>query len=158
MDKSLNEYTAIYKAQLKQGTLQHTYRQLVGYVMALRAHFEKHSGYRVGNVSPGYMDFTYFPFFNDFLRARKLRFGLVLNHGDLRFELWLMGQNAAIQAQYWELLRHTEWNRRQPVMPRYAALETILMETPDFDDLDALTSALEKAAMRQVGLILPHIP
>ena len=36
-------------------------------------------------------------FINEFLRERKLRFGIVLNHEKMKFELWLMGQNAGIQ-------------------------------------------------------------
>lgn len=45
-----------------------------------------------GNISSGYMDYSYFPFTTtDFLRTHKLRFGAVLNHPQMRFELWLMG-------------------------------------------------------------------
>ncbi|WP_371362091.1 hypothetical protein SRRS_33330 [Sporomusa rhizae] len=71
-NKSLNDYIAVYKELLEQGDIQIAYENLRKYVMALKAHFSKKLAdkYSFGNVSPGYMDFTYFPFFDDFLRSR----------------------------------------------------------------------------------------
>ena len=68
-NKSLNEYIAAYKGLLEQGDIQIAYENLCKYVMTLKAHFSKKFSdrYSFGNVSPGYMDFTYFPFFDDFL-------------------------------------------------------------------------------------------
>lgn len=157
MGKSMNEYVALYKAQLEGGNIQIAYERLVKYIMTLRAHIDKNTAYQVGNVSPGYMDFTYFPFFNEYLRERKLRFGIVLNHREMRFELWLMGQNAEVQTKYWNLLKKTKWNCHLADMPRYSALETILEDKPDFDDLDALTFIIEKASMEQVNQIVYYI-
>ncbi len=149
MDKKLNEYVAIYKAQLEIGDIQIAYTRLVQYVMTIKTHFEKvfSSKYSCGNVSPGYMDFTYFPFFDDFLRNEKLRFGIVLNHKQMRFELWLMGQNAEIQKRYWALLKSSKWNTNQSTMPKYTVLEVVLVENPDFDNLDRLTSEITKSAV-----------
>ncbi len=143
-NKSLNDYIAVYKGLLEQGDIQIAYENLRKYVMALKAHLSKKAAdkYSFGNVSPGYMDFTYFPFFNDFLRSKKLRFGIVLNHQKMRFELWLMGQNAEDQVNYWELLKHTKWNKDRFVMPRYSVLEAILIEEPDFNNLDVLTDEI----------------
>ena len=42
------------------------------------------------------------PFFNESLRSHKLRFGIVLNHEKLSFELRFMGQNVEIQKKYWK--------------------------------------------------------
>lgn len=149
MDKKLNEYVSIYKAQLEIGDIQIAYKQLVKYVMAIKAYFEKEfsNKYSYGSISPGYMDFTYFPFFDDFLRSRKLRLGIVLNHGKMRFELWLMGQNAEVQKRYWSLLKSTEWNRDQPTMPKYSVLEVVLVEESDFDDLNRITTEIAKQAV-----------
>lgn len=148
MDKKLNYYVSIYKMQLQNGDIQIAYEQLVKYVMTLKAHCEKvfSNKYSCGNVSPGYMDFTYFPFFDEFLRSEKLRFGIVLNHEKIRFELWLMGQNAQVQKEYWELLKSSVWNKNQPVMPKYSILEAILVEAPDFNNLHELTVELAKKA------------
>lgn len=98
MNKTTNEYVAIYQDALQQGDIQIAYERLIKAVMALKAHFANTLGdqYSFGNVSPGYMDYTYFPFFNAFLRKKRLRFGIVLNHRQMSFELWLMGQNAQV--------------------------------------------------------------
>lgn len=159
MDKPLNEYVAAYQKALIKSDVPIAYERLLKYTMALKAHFEKtfSDGYSFGNVSPGYMDFSYFPFFNGVLREKKLRFGIVLNHRQMRFELWLMGQNAEVQKEYWQQLKNTEWNRGRVEMPRYSVLEAVLVESPDFDDLDALSMKIGHAAKETVGRILEHI-
>lgn len=113
--------------------------------------------YQTGNVSPGYMDFTYFPFFNDYLRSKKLRFGIVLNHEKLQFELWLMGQNKKIQKEYWDLLRTAKWNKEQIDMPEYSVLETVLVDEPNFNQPDDLTAQIEKNAITISEEILSFI-
>lgn len=157
MEKGMNDYAEIYKNQLQQGDIQIAYERLLKYMMALRTHLEKNTEFQVGNVSPGYLDFSYFPFFNEYLRTRKLRFGIVLNHKEMCFELWLMGQNANVQAKYWGALKDSKWNRHLTSMPRYSVLETVLVAKPDFDDLDALALMIEKETLGQVEQIMPHI-
>ena len=65
----------------------------------------------------------------------------------MRFELWLMGQNAKNQANYWELLKNTKWNKDRSGMPRYSVLEAILIEEPDFNNLDILTDEITNRAI-----------
>lgn len=150
MDKSLNEHIEVYRQQLEQGDIQIAYERLRKYVLNLRAHFHKalSDKYSFGNVSPGYMDFTYFPFFDESLRSRKLRFGLVLNHQKLRFELWLIGQNEQVQSRFWQLLKNSKWNEGRREMPRYSVLEAVVCDAPDFDNLDALTVEIEQRSVR----------
>ncbi len=76
-----NEIIANYKDLLEKGEVQIAYKTLLDYVWFLKSHFSKvlSEKFSFGNVSPGYMDFTYFPFFDTFLRSRKLRFGIVLS-------------------------------------------------------------------------------
>jgi hypothetical protein len=159
MGKNLNERVAIYKKLLGQGDIQIAYEALRKYVLTLKAYFSKELSdkYSFGNVSPGYMDYTYFPFFDDYLRNKKLRFGVVLNHRDVRFELWLMGQNAETQAEYWELLKGTKWNSDRVTMPQYSVLEAIIVSDPDFDDLDNLTTEIERNTIRLVTEVLDYL-
>lgn len=159
MKNSMNEAVAAYKQQLEIGDIQVAYQSLVKYVMSLKAHFTKTlwDKYSFGNVSPGYMDYTYFPFFNKFLRSKKLRFGIVLNHSQMRFELWLMGQNAQVQKDYWEFLKATEWNQHLTAMPTYSVLETVLVEHPDFNDLATLSIEIEKNTTSLVDQIIEYI-
>jgi hypothetical protein len=153
------DYITAYKEQLARGDIQVAYRALLRYVMRLRAHCEKAfpAHYTCGNVSPGYMDFTYFPFFNDALRRKKLRFGIVLNHAEMRFELWLMGQNADVQAAYWAQLKTSVWNHGREEMPRYSVLEVVLVTHPDFEDAEALNAEISGKALRVAEEIIRYL-
>jgi hypothetical protein len=157
--QDITRHIATYKAQLEKGDIREAYTYLLKYVRHLAAHFESRlSGkYSFGNISPGYMDFTYFPFFDAFLRERKLRFGIVLNHRDMRFELWLMGQNAEVQKQYWDALKDTPWNMGRTEMPKYSVLEAVLVEHPDFEKTDMLSSRIEEEAIRITDAIIERI-
>lgn len=148
MDKTFNDYVSGYRKQLEIGDIQIAYKRLMNYVMALKSHFEKafSDRYSCGNVSPGYMDFTYFPFHDVFLRSNKLRFGIVFNHEQIRFELWLMGQNAETQKHYWNLLKTAKWNKNTTTMPKYSVLEVVLIDKPNFNDLDGLTAGIMGSA------------
>ncbi|HCJ0625854.1 TPA: hypothetical protein NQI02_005211 [Klebsiella variicola] len=157
--QDVDKCIAVYKVQLEQGDIQKAYHYLLRYVMHLKAHFTSSftSRFTCGNVSPGYMDFTYFPFVDDYLRERKLRFGIALNHKALRFELWLMGQNAAIQKAYWDTLKNSLWNAKRTEMPQYCVLEAILVESPDFTNADQLTTQIEKEALRVSEAVLDSL-
>lgn len=159
MDKSLNDYVKLYQAQLEKGDIQVAYEHLLKYVMSLKAYVQntQSNSYSVGNVSPGYMDFSYFPFFNEWLRSKKLRFGIVLNHRLMRFELWLMGQNAEVQKRYWELLKTTKWNANRIAMPRYSVLEAVVAEHLDFSDPDALSAKITSSAVELAKEIIGYI-
>ena len=104
MEKDIQKSIEIYKEQLNKGDIQMAYFTLMKYIAELKALFPKE--YHTGNISFGYLDYTYFPFFNQYLRNHKLRFGIVLNHNKMQFELWLMGQNADIQNKYWDILKN----------------------------------------------------
>lgn len=158
MNKNLNEYISTYKKLLDKGDIQIAYDQLLKYVMALKVHFQKvKPSYTFGTVFLGFMDYTYFYFFNDFLRNKKLRFGIVLNHPKMQFELWLMGQNTDVQAKYWELLKNSKWNKDKTAKPQYAELEAIIVSNPNFDDLENLTKEIEEKTVCMVAEILDYL-
>ncbi len=156
--KSLNGYVKIYQEQLLQGDVQVAYENLLRYMNRLKGDLSRaFSGkYVFGNISPGYMDFTYFPFYNEFLRSKKLRFGIVLNHKKMYFELWLMGQNEQIQLEYWDLLKSTKWNENKN-RPQYSVLEAVLVTSPNFDDLTALSMEIEWGAEKVVKEVLNYL-
>ena len=114
------------------------------YVQKLKIVFSKDLSdtYSVGNVFQGYMDYTYFYLSNDFLKDKKLKLGLVFNHNHVRFEAWLLGQTKDAQAKYWKLLRNTKWINGSE-MPQYSIFEVVLVNNPDFDDLDKLTENIK---------------
>lgn len=143
--KDLNSYVGIYKEQLKKGDIQEAYVGLVKYVTRLRTSLSKNLSetYSFGSIFQGYMDYTYFYYSNDFLKKRKLKAGLVLNHTETQFEIWLLGQTAPIQERYWPYFKTTRWNNDRTTKPQYSILETIVVEKPNFNDLEALTRQIE---------------
>ena len=127
--------------------------------MQVKASFEKSFSqiYSCGYIAPGYMDYSYFSFFNDYLRDKKLRFGIVLNHSEMRFELWLLGQNKEIQNRYWDMLKTSPWNQGRSTKPQYAELEIILVDNPDFENNDKLTVAIINRAAEEADRIIAHL-
>ena len=157
--ENLNKYVSIYKEQLEKGDILIAYNELVKFVMKLRTDFIKSLSdqYSFAGILHGYMDYTYFYYSNDFLKSKKLKFGLVLNHLEMRFEVWLLGNTIPNQRKYWELLKTTKWNKGKTEMPKYSILETTLMEDPDFNNLDLLTKQIETQMLKVSEEILDYI-
>ena len=109
MNKDISKCIQVYKNQLELGDIQAAYSALMKYMAELKTKFPQQ--YLTGHISFGSLDFTYFSFYNQYLRSNKLRFGIILNHKKMQIELWLMGQNASIQKTYWEILKNTDWNK-----------------------------------------------
>jgi len=143
--KNLNYYVDKYKEQLKKGDIQEAYVGLVKYLTKLGTRLSKNLSeqYSFGSLFQGYMDYTYFYYSNDFLKKRKLKMGLVLNHSKMQFEIWLLGQTIPIQEKYWEYFKLTKWNKNRTTRPDYSILETSILENPDFNDLDKLSRQIE---------------
>ncbi len=157
--EDLNKYVSIYKKQLDEGNIQKAYTGIVKYVMNLKTVFKKdHSDkFSVGNILQGYMDYTYFYFSNTYLEKYKLKLGLVLNHQDMRFEIWLLGRTVDVQKKYWELLKASKWNKGREEMPKYSILEGIIVENPDFNNLDQLTKEIENRTIQISDEILSEL-
>ena len=129
-----------YQKELNNRDLGKAYKYLLSFIMKVRGDLSKYydGKFEMGNLSPGYLDYSYFPFSNNLLIKKGLRFGIVLNHSEMQIELWLMGRNAKVQKDYWQKLRTSKWNRHLTAMPKYSVLETVLIVSPDFADIDKL--------------------
>ncbi|MBN1566297.1 MAG: hypothetical protein JXA73_00505 [Acidobacteria bacterium] len=150
---TLNESIREYKKQLEKGDLQKAYRGLLEYIADLRMYFKnKYPEYAVpGNMYFGYMDMTYFPLFPESLKKLKLKIAVVFIHDALRFEVWLSGLNKQIQAEYWKLIKESNWNQyRLPSTTKGAdsILEHTLVENPDFGSQEALTRQIETGTLK----------
>ncbi len=143
--KDFNYYVDKYKEQLDKGDIQEAYVGLVKYVTRLGTTLSKNLSkhYSFGSLFQGYMDYTYFYYSNDFMKKRKLKMGLVLNHTKMQFEIWLLGQTIPIQEKYWEYFKSTKWNKDRVTRPKYSILETVLIEIPNFNDLEKLSKQIE---------------
>lgn len=157
--ENLNKYVAIYKEQLEKGDILIAYNELVKFVMKLRTEFIKtlSDQYSFAGILHGYMDYTYFYYSNDFLKSKKLKLALVLNHLEMRFEIWLLGNTIPNQKKYWELLKATKWNKDKMEMPKYSILEITLVENPDFNNLNALTEQIETKMIKVSDEILDYL-
>ena len=149
---SFHEYIDEYKKQLKKGTIKAAYKGLIKYIMNLRLHFKnKYPDYFVSSsIYYGYMDMAYFSLFPKSLKQRKLKIAIVFIHDTFRFEVWLVGYNKQIQAKYWTLIKESDWNKYHiPSSTKGvdSIIEFILVDNPDFSDLDALTKQIEKGTL-----------
>jgi hypothetical protein len=97
------------------------------------------------------MDMTYFSFFPISLKRRHLKIAIVFIHDTFRFEVWLAGYNKQIQTKYWKLFIESDWNKYHiPSTTKGvdSILEFILVDTPNFNDLDTLTKQIEKGTLK----------
>ena len=93
---------------------------------------------------------TYFSLFPESLKRRKLKIALVFIHDRFRFEVWLSGSNRNVQSKYWKLLKESDWNKyhlaSNPKGVDYV-IDHILINNPDFSDLDTLTRQIERGTL-----------
>jgi hypothetical protein len=151
--ESFHEYMNEYKKQLDKGNIKEAYRGLMEYILGLRSYFKnKYPDYFVsGSIYFGYMDMTYFSFFPESLKHRRLKSGIVFNYERFRFEVWLFGYNKQIQKKYWKLIKESGWNKYHIASPAKGVdsiLEYVLVENPDFGDLSALTRQIEQGTLK----------
>jgi hypothetical protein len=151
--ESFHKYVDEYREQLQKGSINKAYKGLMEYIMALRTHFNnKYPDYFVsGSIYYGYMDMTYFSFTPKSLQHHKLKTAIVFIHDTFRFEVWLAGNNKQVQSKYWNLFKETGWNKYHLVPTTKGVdsiLECILVDNPDFSDLDTLTTQIERATLR----------
>jgi hypothetical protein len=150
---SFHENMIEYRKQLDKGTIKEAYRELISFIMELRSYFEKkYPDYFVsGSVYYGYMDMTYFSFFPNSLKLRKLKVAIVFVHDTFRFEVWLAGYNKQVQTKYWKLFQERNWNKYR-IPPTTKGVDSIieytLVDNPDFNDLDILTKQIENRTLK----------
>lgn len=151
--ESFDEYINEYRKQLEQGAIQKAYKGLMEYIMGLRTNFKtKYPDYSVsGSIYYGYMDMTYFSIFPKALSDRELKIALVFLHEPFRFEVWLSGKNKQVLTKYWKLFKESDWHKYKIVTPAKGVdsiVEHVLVDNPDFSDLNALTIQIEQGTLK----------
>ncbi|NLP09334.1 hypothetical protein GX408_02945 [bacterium] len=153
--ESLQSLIQDYKKQMERGAVPKAYRGLMEYLMALRANLQKkHPDYSLSaSLYQGYMDMTYFAFTPKSLQQKKLKIAIVFVHESCRFEAWLAAYNKPVQATYWKWFKESGWNPAS-LVPTIkgvdSILETILVDEPDFSDLNGLNKKIEQAALKWI--------
>ena len=151
--KPLHQCMLEYRKQLEKGSIQVAYRGLMEYIMGLRSQLKNNypDHYVSGSVYFGYMDMTYFAFTPESLKDRRLKIAIVFIHEPFMFEVWLGGMNKRVQTKYWQLFKDSAWeNYRVPSTTKGvdSIIEYILVDNPDFSDLDGLTTRIEKGTLK----------
>jgi len=151
--KPFHEYMHEYKKQLQKGDIQEAYKGLMKYISELKTYFKnKYPDYFVsGSIYFGYMDMTYFSFIPASLKQKKLRIALVFIHETCRFEVWLAGYNKQVQTKYWKFFKNSNWNKYHIASTTKGVdsiIDHILIDNPDFVNLDALTSQIEQGTLK----------
>ena len=141
-----------YRKELKKGMIQQAYRGVMTYIRDLRTHLKnEYPGWFVSDVYCGYMDMTYFSFNPPSIKERKLKIAIVFIHETWKFEVWLAGYNKKVQAEYWELIKDSDWHEYHLVTTpkgNDAILECGLVEDPDFGDLETITKQIENGTLK----------
>ena len=151
--KSLQENMIEYRKQLKKGAIQRAYQGLLQYMMSLKNHFStNYPDFSVpGSIYYGYMDMTYFSVISRSLKDRELKIAIVFVYNTFRFEVWLSGRNQQVMSKYWKLFTDSNW-KRYTIAPQGkwadSVLEHVLVDNPDFSDLDALTRQIEQGTLK----------
>ena len=145
-----------YKNQLANGVIIEAYRGLMDYFNGLRVYFQKkYPEFSVsGSVYYGFMDMTYFAVFPESFKRRKLKVAIVFLHEAFRFEVWLSAANKTVQTEYWNLVRERGWKKyRIPSTTKGvdSILEYIVVDEPDFRDLDAVTGQIERGTLKFIS-------
>ncbi len=156
--ESFHEYINEYRKQLEKGAIKKAYKGLMEYIMDLRTHFKnKYPDYFVsGSIYYGYMDMTYFSFIPKSFKQRNLKIAIVFLHEPFRFEVWLAGYNKQVQSKYWKLFKESDWNKYPIVSTTKGVdsiIEYILIDNPDFSDLDALTKQIESKTLEFIKAV-----
>lgn len=155
MQELMSEYTA----QVKRGIIQKAYKQLMEYLSKLKTTFANdYPQYNVpGSLYQGFMDMSYFSVVPKELKKRRLKIAVVFIHESCRFEAWLAAANKQIQNDYWKLFKKSGWDKYRlvPTIQSYDSIvEQVLVEKPDFSNLDSLTETIERGTIRFIDDII----
>ena len=148
----LNRYMAEYKKQIKKGDIVKAYRGLMDAMSEIKNRMaERHPAYTVpGSLYAGYMDMTYFAFTPTDLRGRNLKIAIVFIHETARFEAWLAAGNRRVLAHYAKVFKERGWDKTpitQAGKGVDAIVKSVLDDSPDFENMDALAEKIETGAL-----------
>ena len=143
----------VFEEKNRPSENQLSYHELINYMKELRTFFEKkyEANFKLGNIYKGNPDFSYFSLTSSELKKQKLKFVIVLNHKMLNFSICLSGQNKNIRKRYWEMFKHSDWNKyhlAESINDSLSIIDHTIVENPDFDNRRNLTEKIEIASLK----------
>lgn len=99
-----------YKRLIQTTGLQKGYQEFVSLFRAMRTFMENEMpAFRfTGNIVENNMDYSYFQFTDDALKADGLKIVIAFVHRDFEFQIWLSGVNRKTQCEWHALLSKTD--------------------------------------------------
>lgn len=135
-----------------------SYHELIGIMKELKAYLLNGymADFKFGNIYQGHEDFSYFSLTTSELRKQKLKFVIVLDHKQMRFDICLSGQNKNIRKKYWELFKGSDWDKYhlvESINESLYLMDHTLVEKPDFTNMTALKDQIEKESLKFINEI-----
>lgn len=143
-------YLATYEKLLKTTDLQKGYQEFIKLFRYLRVGLEKDLSFYslysfYGNIVENEMDYSYFQFTNEELKAKGLKIIIAFIHSTFTFEIWLSGYNRKYQRDYYERLKNRELKydlNQNPSKVDYI-IRYPMNEISDLSDGDTLLHTME---------------
>ena len=162
--ESFDKYLPEYRKQLEKKTVKAAYQGLMKYFDNLRLQLKtKYPDYFLSDVHYGLMDYTYIYFFPKSLKHQKLKVVILFTHESFKFEVLLAGYNRAVQAKYWKLFKEKGFNKYHLATTATEPdrfVSSVLVDNPDFGNLDALTNQIESGTQKFIqdieGFLAKH--
>ena len=113
------DYVLEYESLLKTTNLQRNYQEFLKFFKQLRVYLEQElPGYAfLGGIMENGMDYSYFQFTSDALRAQGLKIVIAYVHTTCSLEVWLSGVNRKTQANVFARLQKTGTDYEQTPDP-----------------------------------------
>jgi hypothetical protein len=142
-----------FQAQLQKGSIQKAYQGIINTILGLKNDLKsKHPGWSLSsNIYQGYLDMTYFACTPPDLKDLGLKIAIVFVYQPFRFEVWLSAANKGIQQHFWEHIKAIgdhPYHLVPTVQGNDSILEYVLVDQPDFVDLQHLTHQVESGTLK----------
>lgn len=143
-----SNYINDYKNIIQTTNLQKGYQEFVKFFRYLRTYLEKQMpGYIfTRNIVENNMDYSYFQFTNQSLKAKGLKIVIAFIHQSFTYEVWLSGVNRKVQNEYYNILRNRNVIKytltNNPNKTDYI-LKNQIIKSCNYDNIDLLLKEME---------------
>lgn len=135
----------IYSEQMAANSIRIIYSLILDNLKDIKKDFP--SKYKTGVMQHQNLENTYFTFFSEEQKKNKVKFAVVLNHENVRHELWVLGNNVKVQNRLWNILKDTSWNIDGSYQPYKSATRVIITDKISLLDEKQLRQSVIKKAV-----------
>lgn len=145
-----DNYIYEYKKLLQTTNLQKGYQEFLKFFRTLRTYLQKElPEYSfTGTIVENNMDYSYFQFSNDALKAKGLKIVIAFIHSEFTYQIWLSGLNREIQCKYYK--EFTEKNHPYALTDNPSKTDYIirnqLIDDCNYNDVEGLLQTIRNNA------------